>query len=245
MNGLGRVVGAVLLVLAAGLATGCTTLVSSRTAAIPRGAPTAVLMVDEAGHAATPGFAKNYLYDAVMAAGLRPIVLNEANVAPLLASLEVTLNQPEGSQTPVTAPPMLKALLAQLDGITHLIILQVWASALDEDMRALVVDVQAQQIIAVHHYRHRAMATLWATLTPAFGAGLLIVPWFYLSDDAASEHAMFSEFLQSVMEAPALPPQPMPPYAPPAEAAPQLPAPPAPPPAPPAPAPAPAPASTR
>jgi len=189
------------LLLVAVLGAGCTTLVSSHTATIPRGAATAVIMVDENGRMANPGFAQNYLYDALIGAGLKPIALNEADVSGVLASVHTQLRADEPAETPMAAPAMLKTLLGHLDGVSHLIIMQVWASGLDEDMRALVIDVPSQQIIAVHHYEHRAMAALWGALSPPFGASLVIVPWFYLRDSTTAEHELVAAFLQEVVEA--------------------------------------------
>jgi hypothetical protein len=189
------------LLLVGVFSAGCSTLVSSRTASVPRGAATAVIIVDETGRMANPGFAQNYLYDALMSAGLKPIALNEADVSGVLASVQTQLRADEAAETPMAAPAMLKTLLEQLDGVSYLIVMEVWASGLDEDMRALVIDVGSQEIIAVHHYEHRAMAALWGTLSPLWGASLVVVPWFYLRDSAAAEHELLAGFLQQLVDA--------------------------------------------
>ncbi|MBN2496309.1 MAG: hypothetical protein JXR96_17075 [Deltaproteobacteria bacterium] len=192
------------VVTCAFLFSGCLTRFSHKAEAVPDNARVAVLLADEDGNPVNNTLDMAYVYEALHANGMVPVALNDVASEKILGrdsgdglfSWTKDKSQAVVSDDPILLTSLQKHLKEH--GIDFLLVMHASTSALDEDLRVVMIKVESMKVVGSKFYRYRIMAALWSGLTVALGLSLLVCPWFYLIDGHANNHEMLSDFLSGL-----------------------------------------------
>ena len=182
------------------MAGGCTSLYQHQLATIPSGSRVGVLLVDGGGDRSIQTMYQPYVYEVLAERRLIPVALNDGNVKPLLRS--ATFGSAPGADRAPTGDVALLTTLKQhltTHKVSYLLLLHLWTSGKDEDLRAVVVKVSDMSVVASRFYRYRAMAACWSGLTPILGLGLVVCPWFYTVNADRNNRQMLRDFLGTIV----------------------------------------------
>lgn len=165
------------------LLVGCAgTTFDMKTAEVPKGARVGVLIVDGDGFPAGLTFQRTHVYEAIAEADLVPVALADASLKVFFPEGAAPVAAP-GAQSEVRPDYLFASLqpFLQSKEVDYVMLIDMWTSALDEDLKVVIVRTSDLQVVASRAHSRRVMAKLWATTTPVLGLGLLICPWFYLA----------------------------------------------------------------
>ncbi|HOO70779.1 MAG TPA: hypothetical protein PK926_03380 [Spirochaetota bacterium] len=152
---------------------------------IPKKSRMAVLVANKSGLIKDGSLKYSYIYDAIRKANYVPVAMNEVQI-------DVKIN----CGNPIVFDDFKKYLVETK--VDYLMVVYVWSSGLDEDLKISIVSVSDMEIVANRYYKRRLMTGLWAGLTPLLGLGLLICPWLYLKDADNSNYDKIVQFINQL-----------------------------------------------